>query len=1147
MYVNYLTEANYIGLSASYVYDSSVDFKNKKIYADGRLSLNLSPALTNLKDFKKNNYTLLYLTDDVYFSSLTDFYSPAQNNNLIIGRIFNNQANSIKFLKFDSIIDDREFLAFNYDQSFNPVLNDDPLNVFHFIKKSPLQCNIMYYYKDKEYYLNFNPVNLNVNFTILSAFSDLKEYTRNFYYTYDELNKTFTLQCRVQGTAYRVVLNNTTNRLVLSTIGDIALNDSRCIFYLTGSKSFFPPEITIDWGSYEKKFNQNNLSIDITRSFFDTKTNFLLHSQYFKYEENYLPCDILTLKTQLNVTNIPSRGNPFTDEQVVVNRNYTSIFGGGRQEQGHEKLHLQYQSYTFPYRFLPGKTTWFHTPQSMWPYERLNINNTWLVDAGAVGSNHPLRSDKVFKKLGNYKTTANFGNSTSEQTGQWLCAWLSAGTDINTRPVWMDRFYNPSKYTPFQALSATPGTITYTPSYECYLKEGIYDAVSSLTFEPGNLYAYTHIGTVDALENINALSPYLKQKNLSKYSRIDDRPLQPEVVGNITTYSFNGENYGVVNVDNFDIKLNTFTVSFWASRDDWTVPCGFQLGGNFTDYGLGIFQYETVSPLLNFIVTRKGEGAIYSYNENLDLVNIYNITNVTNNLIDGFSRRDPLNSFHVFTSLSSVSELNLQEAIIDAASLPGRVVELTNTNTHAYFTLNNSSSAGRLDLLTNEIALTTVNTDNYINLSRPNASWVPHTNSTRLVFTNNNLYALSTFNATEPRVRGDLIYYLDSINNAGSTLYAWNLRTTTKTITAVVAANRFYNCFNIDKTNNIWCASGGELHKYGQYGLLQKIISLAPVLSSTISNLKILNISFADNFINGTLSESIFVTCSGIELSKFYVAKLDNVGTLQKVITINSDSFIDFDCTNDNYYYSQSNVQPSKYTFKARLYNQFNTEDSIILSLPIDHKDLNPGYHHFVITVDALQGIAKAFLDGELYTTAVFPAGKFAFTPLLVDNVLVGASPFYNGATLNSFLNQVNNFNYYTVKDLRVQNFYWHNKVLDYFDIAMLYKEKIEPDPLLWDVPSGRRHYNETVARFFKNKIPGAKSPLFNVYINSSALDKACRDALEPKVIETISGVVPGYAKLNKLVWTTNLPALSAASLQPYFPGNTLTNAGLER
>lgn len=1155
MFVSYLTEANYTGLDALYPYDNNVNFQNIKLNVDGRLSINISPVFSDLKDFKKNNYSLIYLTKQTNLSKLTDFYHTPQDDKTIVGKIFHKTSTgSIKFLKFDAIIDDQEFLSYNYDQSFNPVGDQEPLNIFHFIKKDSIFCNVMYFYKENEYYLNFNPVTFNINFTTLSAFNELKDYTRNFYYVRDEDSGILALQCRINGLAYRVIYDQGINRLSLSALSAIPVTDTRGLFYLTAFKGFDSPEITIDWGSYEKKFNQNDLTIDNTRSFFDTKNNFLLHCEHFNfdYNQNNLPYNILSLKTQLNAKNISSRGNFFSSEDSITNRDYVSIFSGGRQEQGHDKLTLQYQTYTHPYEFRSGKTTWFHTPQSMWPYERLNINHTTLIEAGAVGGDHPLRSDKVFKKLGNYKQTANFGNTTSEQTGQWLCSWLSAAPDIKIRPVWVDRFYNPSKLTPYQALSASPGSVIYNSSYNCYLNEGIYDVPSSLTFEPGNLYAYTHIGKVDALENIKSLTPFLQQKNFTEIKKLDGRSLQPTIEDSITTYDLHDDEVAEISVNNFKNDLNRFSISFWAARDDWSTPCGFQLAGNYTDYGLGIFNYEAVNPLLMFVVKDK----ILSYNSNLDLVNIYSATNIEFNLIDYFCRRDPLNSFHLYTSLSSVFELNLQEAIIDSAALSGRVQKLYNNKDFAYFILDNNTAIFRHNLLTNELVLT--GADIFLNLKTPNGSYSPDTTLT--LTDDNKIVLLSTFQGTDPRCFNNTIFFLSSVPfkkdsygnfivKPSGILMRYDTNSLTDTFSSVTTPGTYYNSFNVDKYNNIWCASGNNIDIYGQYSLVDRKFTVPPPLSTFNTPYDIMNISFADNFVNGNLEESIFLTCSGINkgLESYFVSRIDSNGDVLKTVYFETDKLKVIEPCNYNFNQKFLYSKTQNYTFKARLFNQFDTEDTTILNLPIKDVDLTPGYHHFTITVDCLYGRAQLYLDGEVYCEQNFAPGKFVFSNLLEDNILIGATPFYNSSTLDNFLTKNTNLNYYTIRSMQIQNFYWFNTILNYCDVGMLYKEKIQPDTLVWDVPSGRRNYNETVSRFFKNKVPGAKSTVFNVYVNSSTLDESTRAVLEPSIINSISKVVPGYTKLNKLIWTTNLPQLSSATTQPYYPGNVLTNAGLER
>jgi len=1145
MLVNYLTESNFITLSAEYPFDNDVNFQNRSIFVDGRLSVCVSPVLEGLKDFRKNNYSFLYLTKQINLPAITDFYAPKIDESVDVGKIFfinTTPPSSTKYLKFDTNIDDQEFLAINYDQSFYPedsTVFNNPLNTFHFIKKSPTLCNIMYAYAGKEYFLNFNPTTFNINFTILSAFSEMKDYTRNFYYTRDEETGLFTLQCRIQGEGYRVIYNTATNRLGLSTLDDISLTDSRCLFYLTAADTFDAPEITIDWGSYEKKFNQNSLSINNTRSYFDTKNNFLLHTEYFKNNNlTQRQYNIISLKNQLNVKNLSTRGNVFKQEDDVTNRDYVTVFSGGRQEKGHDTLTLQYQTYTFPYEFKPGKTTWFHTPQSMWPYKRVNVNQTSLIDAGAVGSNHPLRSDKIFKKLGNYKKTANFGNSSSEQTGQWLCSWLSAAPDISIKPKWVDRFYNPTLLTPLQALSATPGTITYFPSYESYLETGIYDKPSSLTFEPGNLYAYTRFGKIDAINNINVFSPFLQQKNFTNFYRLDNKPLQPEVSDNLSTYEFTGNEYCTIDVSQFNEELNTFSLAFWAARSNWDTPCGFQLAGNFTDYGIGIFNYENVTPFLMFVSSKTK--AVLSYNENLDLLDTYNIETASNDTVINVARRDALNSFHVFTDTGTVYELNLQEALIDSNRLFKTIVDVENDIINAYI-LFSDNTIGIVNLLTNEFSQSAITA--YID--RPVGIFNPTGN--KIAVNNSQVFLLCTYGNTYPRSIDKYIYYLSQDRNLK--VYDTTLAgTSSVSVSAVLTDGKKYTCFNIDKNNNIWCANKSQIDVYRQYSLLDRTLSVQ--LSSIVPNPLILNIGFSSNFINSKIEESTFITFSGTTTGTYFVSKINEHGHITKTISIPSDNYVNIDPSNYNFYYDKPATQLNEYKFKCRLYNQFNTEDSKILQLNIDSKNLNPGYHHFVVTVNSLAGVARLYLDGEVFSTQTFTPGKYVFTPILADNILTGVTPFYNNTLLTNYLTHTSNTNtkkYYTVSDLNIQNFYWYNKEFDYYDINMLLREKIQPDTLIWDVPAGRRAYNETIARYFINKIPGQKSPNLNVYVNSSILDQACKDAVEAKIIETINAALPAYARLNKLIWTTNLPTLSAASLQPYYPGNILTNAGLER
>ena len=61
-------------------------------------------------------------------------------------------------------------------------------------------------------------------------------------------------------------------------------------------------------------------------------------------------------------------------------------------------MYLGFESGTESVDFKPGRMTYFHTPQNMYPYKRINIADTGLVKAGAIAGDTPLVSDKIFKK-----------------------------------------------------------------------------------------------------------------------------------------------------------------------------------------------------------------------------------------------------------------------------------------------------------------------------------------------------------------------------------------------------------------------------------------------------------------------------------------------------------------------------------------------------------------------------------------------------------------------------------------------------------------------------------------------------------------------------------------------------------------------------
>ena len=1133
MLTSFVTPSNYKGLSASYVYDNQIDFTNKSICIDGNLSTFFSPIFLETHDFSNNNYSFLHLTKPLNLASITDFKTPEKLNNILFGTIYNpvDDVNRHLSLTNTPTPTPTGLSQLSFTQTMDVTLSGVANNcIFEVDMINPYLATISNLTtNNNRYYLSFNPSSLSLDFLVLSAFSASNDYTRKFVYTFDKTTRELTLQVRIRGFAYYIINDVNNRKLSLSSTSDIAFNSVRKGFYMDFFDVPTAPEITNDWGTYETGFNQNNLNINVADSFFGIDNNFLLHSEFENLEGSTLKTNILTLKNQLNIKNQQGRGNVFINENTTFYRNYNTIFSGRRQEQGYEKLHIQYDCYSTPYIFNQGKTTWFHTPQDMYPYKRLNIKSSKLVEAGAVAGNHPLKSDKIFKKQANYKYTSNQGDATGEQTGQWLCSWLSGGNDRNVRPVWVDRYYTPTKNTAFQALCAIDGNVTYITSFDGYnLKTGIVDIPSSLTLEPGCWYAYSRFGKIDAINNINSLAKTLKQKNFTYYSIWNGTNVDPIINENLTSYPFDGRRYSYFDVNNIRLDTNTFTMTLWANSSDWNKPLGYEIFGNYNDYGLGVFNYSQVTPLLFY----GKNGAIVAYNADLDVVDTYDTALSTFGNINFVLRRDALNSFHVITDKMQVVEYDIRETIVDAtpalSSSQYTIIHASNDEARGYILYSNRSLSA-IDLTSNLVYPASAN----LIIGKPaDALQVSRLLDGRIILVD----------GTNSIVRSDGLFFLSS-----GIICKYN--TTTSQLCTVAGTKGTFSFFNIDRDNNIWAGDSNFIAVYGPHQALTFTTTLVAASAFSTQPISIKNVTFIENFYNGELEQSVLVTASGSDVSKAVGFKLDYYGNVidTTFIDVNGSFNTKIEPCNHNFNYSYLKYRygTGVLTFKARLYNQFNTEDIAIPSVTVQGSDLDSGYHHFAIALNPPAGTLKLYLDGELYGTTSFEPNKYNFMPLLTDRVFAGATPYYNGLLLSDYLDKAKSIKTsYFVKDFEIQNFYLYNRELDYFDVGMHYKERIMPNDLTFDMPSGKRNFLDIASRYFKQGVPGAKSTLYNIYINDNVLDNTCRDRLNVAIINKIKDITPAYSKLNNLKWITTLPSQSATYLQPYFPGNTLTNAG---
>ena len=380
--------------------------------------------------------------------------------------------------------------------------------------------------------------------------------------------------------------------------------------------------------NYKNTIDQNNINVDEMRSTTGLSNNILAHSEYYFLTGTSIPVNLIPLKNQQTDKGNVIPSNKW-NEGEYNHRRYNKIFTGTHQLEGTDKIYLDYTSSDHDIEFKPG-LTYFNFPQQPDPIKRLNINDTNLITCGAVSSNRPSGSDKVFKKLANYSDYTRWGNPIDEQSGTWLCTWLSGSDDPNISPIWVDRYYNPTEIGGTQALTAQTTYLhnTYVSDTDTVFNSTtaeIYDMPSKLTFEPGCNYAYYRATTTDYENNISNLDPYVIQSSLDNYKTITGKPEDPAA----QEYTFMNDRYAeMTNTVTRTTSSRNFTLMFDLDLRDYKKPIGHQLVGNYTDTGIGLFNTNDISPFV-FILGpdgarvggKKQDSSIRIYDNNYNLYN----------------------------------------------------------------------------------------------------------------------------------------------------------------------------------------------------------------------------------------------------------------------------------------------------------------------------------------------------------------------------------------------------------------------------------------------------------------------------------------------------------------------------------------------
>lgn len=803
--------------------------------------------------------------------------------------------------------------------------------------------------------------------------------TEKFNYYINQDNGFLLIYVIINDQLYYLSPNTNTNKIELQHISQAnttTLPLQNVFKFVKFSKNSLIDTLQNNWVSYRTFGSLNNLLINETKSIFDVTNNYLVNYQFKNINDSgIVPANITQLKNQVTTTGKTNRENPFPNMRDCDHREYTKIYDVNDGE-----FYIGYDSYETEITLLPDRITYFNAPQNMFPLKKLNINDSGLIRRGAIGGDTPITSDKIFKKAATYKYNSPYGKPTDEETGVWLCSWLKANLSVDWEvttsytenvfvnwegkiykclrdnkgrrpdtnsafweatdappPVWVDRYYNPNKYTAIEAMQIKGQYSNYKPKFDHIIEtlqledEYVFDKISDLTFEPGSLYAYYRVGQEQIKTIIDTVSNNLIHEGLepvynqdrSPYVNIDDNWLE-----------FTGSNY-LESQRSKAYDNGDFTICFNMSVEDWSKPFAGQFLGNYTNQGVGVFNRKELTPYLIF----KTPERVTTFNTSMQTVldieqpNIVSISKQLGN--EDLILTDSSKSFSydmkgmmVETTVKSGyinyrNELKQVYITAEQPGIPGGVFRLR----HAF------QFKKTIDVIVQE--WNDANPDFKINLSGEGSEWefgpddevikTPWIPEQDIIVTaddllapagdivatdidNNYKYILDEFDQiyrfdlnTEQRDLLNIPYPFEEIVGLGETDLSGgetlNLNTSGKRFLKTTKEGEYQyildcDAFTIDSYDQPWYAKEKLIYKYtlaSQLGINASWQGDLPVENYTISSFAML---IANNNYNGSLGNDIEIYPDGIKTLNTLVNEWNNTNRNNLVNIVEGDSSI---------------------------------------------------------------------------------------------------------------------------------------------------------------------------------------------------------------------------------------------------------------
>lgn len=1069
--------------SLSCTYQSDINFNLKKSVNTNQQGMNfvMHDAMRGAQDAAINNFSSLVLTDqkttqDVFELSIKETSNKKSISTYLAISYTGEIDDSAKYLYFNG---ERETDSTNFSNytshemlSEADILYEDQ-RYFNIELIDAQHARINFKYNNRDYYLAANNQR-EIMFVSGSQYKSFKDLTFNFidettfFYTLDLANNTICLQKPLTGNrTFGLGLSelNTTKLQLLSASSSINyFTTDPFIFIVRPTITDSAINLNTSWVAYDPD-NIENLPINSAVE--DLHNNMLIISQYADATDSGVPTRPIMLKNQHSLLSYADQcsytelHNNKPGNQI---RQYTSLLTGNEQERGNDSIALNYTIYANDYMVKPDSYNLFKTSSDLYPYARLNVNDTTLVADGALGGNSPYTSDQLFMQK----------NDEQGKDGQYLCTWLSGGT-------WLDRYYNNNKMSPADAAKAV--NIVYG-EYKDYvslllqnnqLNYDFFDKKSDFVFEPDTEYFYYRMGNKRVDQQLQTYSTALL------LSSLDWRTSRGNLVDEtIDEYVCIGSNYATFNEYEPINEAGQLTFSMWMESSDWSNIQAHEIVGNVTGTGFGFIKDPVVTPF----ITIQSLTAVHIFNS--DFVEISR-TIIPNAIF--VARAEALDDYYAINNNGTIYEMQADGTLYNKTLFYNNIISVANNEQIIYSLSADGVTVNSFDAFT-----------------RQTSSFSLQESASSIVCIDGQVYGFKGTKAIP--FTTDSVLFLYNQNQIVYENYATGDQNVAFSTLSSTSAVGFISDFALDEDLSIYIVH--DDYKLSKYST-DKTLLFTTRMNMPLSAICLLDSAAVDvcyEYINGVKQKSIVVAFADAN-NEVVFFKLSDDGEVLKRVQTNVGKLpkSKFNLTNAQYLLHKHANRGNVIDFVVKLRNFYNNLDIKTVRSAIDLTKLCPGAHHLAFRIDAVQGNVTLFVDGQLKYNEYIGAAKYMHLPLLQTSICYGATQFNNGAILSKYLKQKNAFfaNGVTISYPRI-----YNASLQDNDIKLLYMQRNKVKDLTFHLPCGHRNNIDTVKQTFAWGTPGHKSSDISIKIkNSGIATTSMQQAIKNEILQEIKHVLP--------------------------------------